>query len=224
VSRITYFNFRRENGPAGLSDKSGPARTTGSHTGLPPPGIPAKLRRGNAMTTDTLDKPLPSRRALFVALAAAILILAADQLTKYLVVVVMNLRETGEVHVFPGLNFRMAWNTGVNFGLLSGGGESTRYILASGAGLASVGLIIGAMFSRRMLSAFGLGIAAGGAVGNAIDRFNWGAVADFINLSCCGIHNPWSFNVADIAIFVGFGLLLLPMFRRPAPEAPSTPS
>jgi signal peptidase II len=176
------------------------------------------------MPTDAPDKPLPSRRALFAALAAAVVILAADQLSKHLVVVVMNLRETGEIHVFPGLNFRMAWNTGVNFGLLSGGGDATRYILSAGAGLASVGLIAGAMFCRRMLSALGLGIAAGGAIGNAIDRFNWGAVADFINVSCCGLNNPWSFNVADIAIFVGFGMLLLPMFRRPAPEASTSPS
>ena len=174
------------------------------------------------MPPDTPPKPLPSRRALFAALAAAIAILAVDQLSKYLVVVVMNLRETGEAHVFPGLTFRMAWNTGVNFGLLADSGA--RYILAVGATVVSIGLIVGAMFCRRMLSAIGLGIAAGGAFGNAIDRFNWGAVADFINVSCCGIHNPWSFNVADIAIFVGFGLLLLPMFRRPAPEAPSAPS
>lgn len=174
--------------------------------------------------TDNPDQTLPSRRGLFAALAAAVVILAADQLSKYLVVVVMNLRETGQADIFPGLSFRMAWNTGVNFGLLSGGGDATRYVLAAGAGLASVGLIVGAMFCRRMLSALGLGIAAGGAIGNAIDRFNWGAVADFINVSCCGIHNPWSFNVADIAIFVGFGMLLLPMFRRPAPEASTTPS
>jgi signal peptidase II len=170
------------------------------------------------------QKPQPSRRMLFAAIAAAFAVLAADQLSKYLVVVVMNLRETGEASIFPGLNFRMAWNTGVNFGLLSGGGEATRYILAAGAGVASIALIVGAMFCRRMLSALGLGIAAGGAIGNAIDRFNWGAVADFINVSCCGIHNPWSFNVGDIAIFMGFGLLLLPMFHRPAPEAPPTPS
>jgi signal peptidase II len=176
------------------------------------------------MPAEAHQKPLPSRRALFAAIAAAIAILAVDQLSKYLVVVVMNLRETGELHVFPVLTFRMAWNTGVNFGLLSGGGETARYILAAGTSLVSIGLIVGAMFCRRMLSAIGLGLAAGGAIGNAIDRFNWGAVADFINVSCCGIHNPWSFNVADIAIFVGFGLLLLPMFRRPAPEAPSHPS
>ena len=176
------------------------------------------------MPADAHQKPLPSRRMLFAAMAAAIAILAVDQLSKYLVVVVMNLRETGEASVFPGLTFRMAWNTGVNFGLFAGSGDMARYVLAAGASVVSIGLIVGAMFCRRTLSAIGLGVAAGGAVGNAIDRFNWGAVADFINVSCCGIHNPWSFNVADIAIFVGFALLLLPMFRRPAPEAPSTPT
>jgi signal peptidase II len=192
---------------------------------LPAARIPANVQKGTAMPpSDSPEKPLSSRRALIAAIAAALVILAADQLSKYLVVVVMNLRETGEANVFPGLSFRMAWNTGVNFGLLSGGGETTRYLLAAGTSLVAIGLIVGAMFCRRMLSAIGLGIAAGGAIGNAIDRFNWGAVADFINVSCCGIHNPWSFNVADIAIFVGFGLLLLPMFRRPIPEAPSTPS
>lgn len=176
------------------------------------------------MPADTLPTSLPSRRALFAAIAAAIAILAADQLSKYLVVIAMNLRETGEAHVFPGLSFRMAWNTGVNFGLFAGSGDTARYVLAGGAALASIGLLVGAIFCRRMLGAIGLGIAAGGAIGNAIDRFNWGAVADFINVSCCGIHNPWSFNVADIAIFMGFGLLLLPMFRRPGSEAPSAPS
>ena len=43
-----------------------------------------------------------------------------------------------------------------------------------------------------------------------IDRIVYGAVADFLNMSCCGFENPWSFNVADIAIFVGaVGLILL---------------
>ena len=49
----------------------------------------------------------------------------------------------------------------------------------------------------------------GGAIGNVIDRILYGAVADFLNMSCCGFENPWSFNVADISIFIGaFGLIL----------------
>ena len=50
----------------------------------------------------------------------------------------------------------------------------------------------------------------GGAIGNVIDRIVYGAVADFLNMSCCGWENPWSFNVADIAIFIGaVGLVVL---------------
>ena len=47
------------------------------------------------------------------------------------------------------------------------------------------------------------GLLVGGAVGNVIDRVAYGAVADFLNMSCCGIDNPFAFNVADVAIFAG---------------------
>ena len=53
------------------------------------------------------------------------------------------------------------------------------------------------------------GLLVGGALGNVIDRLAYGAVADFLNMSCCGIENPYAFNVADIAIFAGaLGLVL----------------
>ena len=52
-------------------------------------------------------------------------------------------------------------------------------------------------------------LIVGGALGNTVDRLRYGAVADFLNMSCCGLRNPFSFNVADIAIFVGaLGLVL----------------
>ena len=40
-------------------------------------------------------------------------------------------------------------------------------------------------------------------MGNVVDRLIYGAVADFLNMSCCGIENPFAFNVADIAVFAG---------------------
>ena len=53
--------------------------------------------------------------------------------------------------------------------------------------------------------AAGVGLIVGGALGNVWDRLTWGAVADFINMSCCGIRNPFAFYVADAAIIgVGF--------------------
>jgi len=54
------------------------------------------------------------------------------------------------------------------------------------------------------------GFLIGGALGNVVDRVLYGAVADFLNMSCCGIENPFAFNVADIAIFIGaIGLAFL---------------
>ena len=62
--------------------------------------------------------------------------------------------------------------------------------------------------SRAMQLAAGLLI--GGALGNVADRLLYGYVLDFLNMSCCGIDNPFVFNVADVFIFAGaIGLILL---------------
>ena len=62
------------------------------------------------------------------------------------------------------------------------------------------------------------GLLIGGAVGNVIDRMVYGAVADFLNMSLPGWRNPYSFNLADIAIFAGaLGLVFQPG-PRPEPE------
>ena len=57
--------------------------------------------------------------------------------------------------------------------------------------------------------AWGAGVVIGGALGNAWDRLQYGAVADFMNMSCCGIDNPYAFNIADVAIFAGAALIAL---------------
>jgi len=174
-------------------------------------------KRISEFLTQVRTKRPALRLGLPAAIAAAVAIIALDQITKQAVVVGMNLQTVREINVVPGLlNFRMAWNTGVNFGLFSGGGELTRILFSIGTSLVAVALLLGSLACRRMLSAVGLGIAAGGAIGNIIDRLAWGRVADFINVSCCGIDNPWSFNVADIAVFIGFAMLLIPLRPRPA--------
>jgi signal peptidase II len=155
------------------------------------------------------------------ALIALLAIVAVDQFTKWLVVEYMNLKEVMAIDFIPFLNFRMAWNTGVNFGLLSADDATGRWLLIAFTGTISIALVVASLWSRRPLSAIGLGVAAGGAIGNLIDRMTYGAVADFINMSGFGIRNPWSFNVADIAIFIGFGLLLWP---APKPDVKANPA
>ena len=53
------------------------------------------------------------------------------------------------------------------------------------------------------------GLVIGGALGNVVDRLLYGYVLDFLNMSCCGINNPFVFNVADIFIFAGAAGLIL---------------
>jgi signal peptidase II len=62
---------------------------------------------------------------------------------------------------------------------------------------------------RGWLLPLAAGAVVGGALGNALDRVIYGAVADFINMSCCGINNPSSFNIADALIFLGAFILFI---------------
>lgn len=136
----------------------------------------------------------------------------ADQATKYFVVHWLGLinDSDGRINVFPPfLEFRMAWNRGVNFGL--GANYDMRWVLIGVAVAISLGVMIWLWKSegtRNMHIAGGLMV--GGALGNVIDRLLYGAVADFLNMSCCGINNPFAFNIADVAIFLGaIGLAFL---------------
>jgi len=141
--------------------------------------------------------------------ASAIFVL--DQLSKYLVVQMMDLKSLGSIEVWPPyVNFRMAWNRGINFGLFSGESDATRWILISIALLIVIGVVVWMRKEQTGLAGqVSAGVLIGGALGNIIDRFIYGAVADFLNVSCCGINNPFAFNVADISIFAGaFGLII----------------
>ena len=147
------------------------------------------------------------RRFWLAALATFVL----DQASKLAVVFGLDLLNRGEIDLVPPfLVFRMAWNYGVNFGLLSHGSDLARWGLIVLA-LAISGWVVWWMRRERgapwaQLSG---GLLVGGALGNVVDRVAYGAVADFLNMSCCGIENPYAFNVADIAIFVGaLGLVL----------------
>ena len=136
----------------------------------------------------------------------ALLALILDQASKLWVLKGLNLAAVEKIEVFPPfLNFHMAWNTGVNFGLFA----ANKWILIALALAICVWVVL---WVRRGMNAWGqlfAGLLLGGALGNVIDRVIYGAVVDFLNMSCCGIDNRWSFNVADAAIFVGaFGLIL----------------
>jgi signal peptidase II len=142
---------------------------------------------------------------------ATIVTFGLDQLTKLAVVHGLDLINRVEIDVLPPfLNFRMAWNYGINFGLLSHGSEVSRWGLSVLALAISAWVVWWIRCERGNWKAeLAGGLLVGGALGNIVDRIAYGAVADFLNMSCCGIENPYAFNVADIAIFAGaLGLVL----------------
>jgi signal peptidase II len=149
-------------------------------------------------------------------LIVAVLVIAPDRLTKVYVVEVLDLRHALYLPVWdPVFNLTMAWNEGINFGLFDFGAAG-RWVLVALA-LAIVAALLVWVRRGGWLQAVGAGAIIGGALGNVWDRVTYGAVADFINMSCCGIRNPFAFNVADAAIFGGAALLIL-FHRKPAAE------
>ena len=138
----------------------------------------------------------------------AVTVLVVDRVMKWVVVEVLDLAHVGVIEVAPPyLNFVMAWNRGINFGIGADGPEWSRWALVAVAVVVSLGLALWVLWRRSVMLASFAGIVIGGAIGNAWDRIQYGAVADFLNMSCCGIVNPFAFNVADVAIFLGAALI-----------------
>ena len=137
--------------------------------------------------------------------AGAAGVLLADQASKFFVVQMLNLPARQVIDVAPPwVTLRMAWNRGVNFGLFANDAAVMRWVLVALA--VAIALWVWRWVARapeRRIVRVSAGLLIGGAFGNALDRLIYGAVADFINIGAPGIANPWSFNVADVAIFAG---------------------
>lgn len=128
-----------------------------------------------------------------------------DQATKFAVVHWLNLKTLGYIEVWPPvLQFKMAWNYGINFGLFANSDTAQSNILISIAfGVLAIVLYWLWKNPPPKIGYIAAGFLVGGALGNVVDRFLYGAVADFLNMSCCGISNPFAFNFADVTIFIG---------------------
>ena len=144
----------------------------------------------------------------------ALAVLAADQVTKALIVANLPIYSAATpvvIDVTPFLNIWHVRNSGIAFsiGNFNDGG---RYFIGALAFAVAAGLIIIGRKSSSNLVVAAYALIAGGALGNAIDRLNPGrkTVVDFIDFHVAGLHWP-SFNVADSAIVVGVTLILADM-------------
>ncbi len=153
-----------------------------------------------------------------ILLALALPVIALDQLTKKLVLDHLPLHSSRPI-IDGFFNLVSVRNTGAAFGLLGAQG-GWQFWLFAGAAILAVAVILWLAKSAapRSWELFcGLGLILGGAVGNFIDRLRYREVVDFLDFYINNWHWP-AFNVADIAICCGAGLLALSMWRQPGAE------
>ncbi|MEM7121373.1 MAG: signal peptidase II [Pseudomonadota bacterium] len=156
---------------------------------------------------------------LRLALVIAAVVLVLDQISKVWLLGVMEANAYLPIEITGFFNLVMVWNEGVSFGMLDVGTDMMRWILMAFALGVAVALLVWAHRAGGKVLTVGIGLIAGGAVGNALDRLFYGAVADFFDVHVSGYHWP-AFNIADSAITIGVVLLLYDTLfnRRPDPK------
>ncbi len=144
------------------------------------------------------------RKAQGIGFACAIAAYIADQTSKAFAIDFFSGPDKS-VEMCPFFNFVLTRNRGVNFSLLS---ELPWWSLTL-FGLAAVALLsLWLWRARTQWGGAALGLTIGGALGNITDRIRWGAVTDLLDFHVGQYHWP-AFNLADVAIVCGVGLLLL---------------
>lgn len=155
----------------------------------------------------TPSSPVPARRLIGWWFALAIVLVAADQGVKMLIL--QNFAFGDTVSITPFFNLVRAHNTGAAFSLLASAGGWQRWLFTAIAVI--VGAFIAGMLwrhSHEKLLSLALACILGGAVGNLIDRQIHGYVVDFLDFHWGSAHFP-AFNLADSAIVIGAGLIIL---------------
>ncbi|MBM7095845.1 MULTISPECIES: signal peptidase II [Alteribacter] len=140
----------------------------------------------------------------------AVIVIILDQFTKWLVVQNMELRQSIPIieNVFHLTSHR---NAGAAFGMLQG--QMWLFLIATIAVLIIVPYYIQKEAKNNTLFGVSMGLVLGGAIGNFIDRLLFGEVVDFLDVYI-GSYNFPIFNVADSALVVGVGLLIIHVFKE----------
>jgi len=144
------------------------------------------------------------RRYAFLALIPVIF--ALDRVTKYLII--RDLPVWGEIKVNSFFSIEHVRNLGGVFGILNQGGYARYIFLIVPVLVALVLIYILIRYTMSDARTLALSLILAGALGNIYDRFFYGSVVDFLDLYYGSHHWP-AFNVADIAVSVGIGLIVL---------------
>jgi signal peptidase II len=147
------------------------------------------------------------RRNLALSATVVVAVLAADQLSKlWIIARFPNINDFARVTDFFDL-VRVA-NRGVSFGLFNNGAAGNAIVFSLLAAAIVAALIVWLFRASGTLLPVAIGLVIGGAIGNVADRLRLGSVVDFLDFHLGAWHFP-AFNVADSAICIGVGLMLI---------------
>ena len=147
---------------------------------------------------------------LFVAVSAGSVLLI-DFLSKNKIISIFKDGIVEKIFVNEYLDFILVFNTGISYGLFSGGGDFQKWTLILLSFLIIIFLLSLIRNESTILSKLSISFIIGGALGNVLDRFTYGAVVDFISLHAKGF-SWYIFNIADIFIVLGVILFILSQF------------
>ncbi|MEI6487295.1 MAG: signal peptidase II [Sphingomonadales bacterium] len=148
----------------------------------------------------------------------AALVLLLDQLSKYWVLFILRLPQTGGIDVLPFFRLTFVGNVGVSMGLLAAGSDMARWLITGATTLIAVAVALWLRREKHPVDVAALGLVLGGAIGNIFDRVRFGYVVDFLHFFW-GPYSFWVFNLADAAITLGVILLLArAVLGTPSPQ------
>src|SRR5205809_98379 len=155
------------------------------------------------------------------ALLVAVLVLLADQLSKWFVTGPLGINHAGDQLVLTSFfQFTYTENIGISLGLLNATNPIGRWMLVALTSAIAVAVAIWIVREKNRVDQLALGMVLGGALGNILDRVRHGYVTDFLDLHFGDIRPFLVFNVGDAAISIGVVILLLRAFltRKERPE------
>jgi signal peptidase II len=161
-------------------------------------------------------------RKASLGFAVAALVFFLEQITKWIVLGPLDLRNVGLVELLPIFDLRYTENHGISLGLFQATSDAMRWVLVALTSAIAAGVAWWLTREEKTGDQVALGMVLGGALGNILDRVRHGYVVDFADLHFGEFRPFFIFNVADAAISIGVAILLLRAFlvkERPKENA-----
>lgn len=155
------------------------------------------------------------KRVRGLGVLVALVVLLIDQATKQWLLRGFDLAQKQPVRLAPVLDIVLAWNRGISYSLFTTDSRSGPWVLLAITLGVSALLAVWLARATTLVTSLALGMLIGGALGNAYDRFAYGAVVDFVYFHV-GSFSWYIFNGADCAIVAGVALLLIETLRKPS--------